>query len=124
MASLSAQTAQSVGFLAQRVEGVKLHVDAAEGRLGSRIGGLEEAMSGLATEVSLLRQTQVTDHAPRILAVEQRSPVQRAAAGARWAGKGTVYLTFLAVLARMASKQWPEFGGAIEDVMKILGQAL
>lgn len=105
------QLANGMGILEQRLGGT-------EERLGQRIDGLAE-------EVSLLRQTQVTDHAPRLLAVEQqgfaRSLAHRAggvlAGGLRLGSYGTL----IAVAGRLAAKQWPEFGEAIEGVLGALG---
>lgn len=120
-ASVSGLTQQTI-FLGQRVGGLGDRLEDAEARLGGQIGDVREHVRVLHTEMALLRTTQVADHAPRLLAVEQRSPVQKAGAAGAWALRGTVYFTFLSVLARIAAKKFPEFEGAINEVLGALGQ--
>lgn len=98
-----------VGFARMRQ-----YVDDTERRLTLQIGDVE-------SKVSLLHVTQTQDHAPRILAVEQRTPTQKVQSAALCAGRYTAYLTLLAVVARMASKAFPQYGGAIEEMLKALG---
>lgn len=89
-------------------------VSSSERRLADRIGDVQ-------AEVGLLRATQIQDHAPRILAVEQRTPTQKVQSAALCAGRYTAYFTLLAVGARMAAKAFPQYGGAIEEMLKALG---
>ena len=109
------QLAAGMGHLAERVQG-------SEQRTGYRLEALEGAVSGLTSEVQALRTTQVTDTAPRLLAVEQRTLAQRAG-GLVGAGlKVGSYGTLAAVIARAASKavahQWPWAAEAVESFLK------
>lgn len=73
--SAVSSNAQQTGFLAQRIDGTNARMENLEARLSGQI-------SSVHRDVALIRTTQVTDHAPRILATEQEQQKTRSIAPA------------------------------------------
>lgn len=96
--------------LAGRVEAVDGHV-----------GDLSTEVSGLRSDFSTFSKFVMEDLAPRLTAAEKRTPAQQVSRAACWAGKGTAYATLIAVGARMLGKQFPQFDGAINELLGAFG---
>lgn len=95
--------AQQTGYLAQRLEGT-------EGRLGGQL-------SAVHRDVALIRHTQVTDHAPRILEVEQRT--RSVAPAAKTAGKYGAVALAIPVLLQLASELKPNLAGPLQTLIQL-----
>jgi hypothetical protein len=73
------------------------------------------------TDLTTLSKFVMGDQAERLRAVEARTPAQKVSAAACLAGKGTAYVTLIAVGARMLGKAFPQFDGAINDLLGAFG---
>jgi hypothetical protein len=87
----------------------------------SKIDSLQGEVKGLRSDLSTLSRFVMEDLASRLTATEKRTPVQQVSRAACWAGKGTAYATFIAVGARMLGKAFPQFDGAINDLLGAFG---
>jgi hypothetical protein len=115
--SAVSSNAQQTGFLAERIEGTNSRMANLESRLSGQL-------SSLHRDVALLRTTQVTDHAPRILDVEKdqkeqqktRSLVPSAGAVARHAGTAVGSWGLFEVISLLT-----QHAGPIGQLLKSLG---
>jgi hypothetical protein len=100
--------AQQTGYLADRQEGTNARMANLESRLSGQL-------SSVHREVALLRTTQVTDHAPRILEVEQktRSVAPAARAVGRYGGAAMGPLVVFEIIA-----MFQQHAGPIGQIIK------
>ncbi len=78
---------------------------------------VERRFNILHEELVLIRVQVTSDHAPRLAQVEKATIGAKAVATGKY---GAVFL-LASIAARAAAKQWPEFGEAIEGVLRVLG---
>jgi hypothetical protein len=102
--------AQQTGYLASRIDGTNARMENLEGRLSGQL-------SSVHREVALLRTTQVTDHAPRILEVEQKT--RSVVPTAKSAGKYGMVALAIPVLLQLASELKPNLAGPLQTLIQL-----